>query len=57
MAEAPVDARISVAENPDEEHADGYFLNYRDARDILTYDDQRELLEHIHAHLTDTTST
>ncbi|MFB6294779.1 MAG: NUDIX domain-containing protein [Candidatus Nanohaloarchaea archaeon] len=51
-AEAPADARISVEENPDQEHADGYFLNYRDARDILTYDDQRELLEAVHEQLT-----
>lgn len=51
-AEAPPDARISVDENPDEEHADGYFLNFRDARDILTYDDQRELLNAVHEQLT-----
>ncbi len=52
LAEAPEDARISVEDNPDEEHADGYFLNFRDAKDILTYDDQRELLEAAHERLT-----
>lgn len=45
LAEAPSDARVSVAENPHDEHADGYFLNFRDARDILTHDNQKELLD------------
>jgi len=40
------DVYITVAQNPDDEHAKGHFLNFRDARDILTYDDQRELLIH-----------
>lgn len=51
LAEAPEDARVSVAGNPDEEHEDGYFLNFRDARDILTYDEQREFLEAAHEQL------
>lgn len=52
VAKVPEDARISVEDNPDEEHDDGYFLNYRDAKDILTYDDQRELLEAAHEKIT-----
>lgn len=41
------DVFISVTQNPDEEHEKGHFLNYRDARDILTYDDQKELLQKV----------
>lgn len=48
LAEAPADAHVSVADNPHEEHEHGYFLNVRDARDILTYDDQREFLAAAH---------
>lgn len=48
VAQAPEDARIDVGNNPDGEHEEGYFLNFRDARDILTYEDQRELLEAVH---------
>ncbi|MDY6769770.1 MAG: NUDIX domain-containing protein [Candidatus Nanohaloarchaea archaeon] len=51
-AEAAPDARVTVVDNPDDEHEHGYFLNYRDARDILTYDDQRELLEAVHEQVT-----
>ncbi|MDY6774025.1 MAG: NUDIX domain-containing protein, partial [Candidatus Nanohaloarchaea archaeon] len=38
------DASVSVDQNPHEEHEHGYFLNHRDARDILTHDTQRRLL-------------
>lgn len=38
---------IDVSGNPHDEHDKGHFLNFRDAHDILTYDDQRELLEHV----------
>lgn len=47
LIDVPSDAYIDVGANPDDEHATGHFLNFRDARDILTYDNQRELLEHV----------
>lgn len=45
LAEVTPDTYISVGQNPDDEHTKGHFLNYRDAHDILTHDNQRELLE------------
>lgn len=48
IAEVGTDTYIDVSQNPDEEHDKGHFLNFRDARDILTYDDQRDLLKHVH---------
>lgn len=48
LAEAPADALIDVSNNPHDEHEKGHFLNFRDARDILTHDDQRELLQYAH---------
>lgn len=51
LARAPGDALIDVSDNPHDEHSMGHFLNYRDATDILHYDDQRELLEHAHTAL------
>lgn len=38
---------VSVDQNPHDEHSTGHFLNFRDAHDILTYDNQRELLRYI----------
>lgn len=55
LVEVPSDARIDVSSNPHDEHEHGFFLNYRDARDILTYDDQRELLDAAHEVLEDGT--
>lgn len=46
LAEAPEDAFIDISQNPHDEHGTGHFLNYRDARDILTHDNQKRLLEH-----------
>lgn len=47
LIDVPADAYIDVDTNPHDEHATGHFLNFRDARDILTYDNQRELLEYV----------
>lgn len=52
LAEVPGDAYIDVSGNPHDEHAKGHFLNFRDARDILTHENQRELLAAAHDHLT-----
>lgn len=53
LVEVPADAYIDVDANPHDEHAKGHFLNYRDARDILTHDNQRDLLREAHSMLTD----
>ncbi len=45
MAEAPGDARVDLEQNPDDEHTQGFFLNFRDTREILEHDNQRYLLE------------
>lgn len=47
MAEAPPDALIDVDANHVEEHSKGHFLNSRDALDILTHENQRELVEQV----------
>lgn len=51
MAEVPSDAKISVENNEVKEHSKGLFLNYRDSKDILTYENHRELLEKVHKKL------
>ncbi len=45
LVKVSTDAYIDTSQNPHDEHGMGHFLNYRDAHDILTYDDQRALLE------------
>lgn len=39
------DAVVDVTENPHDEHETGFFLDYEDASSLLTYDNQREILE------------
>lgn len=38
-------ATVDVSRNPDDEHSQGFFLNFEDTRELLTYDNHRELLE------------
>jgi hypothetical protein len=38
-------AVVDVTENPHDEHETGFFLDYEDASSLLTYDNQREILE------------
>lgn len=45
LAKAPADARMTVDTNDEDEHTKGFFLNFRDAKDILTHKNQRELIE------------
>lgn len=45
LVRVSVDALIDVSGNPDEEHDQGYFFRYSDAKSLLTYDDNVELLE------------
>ena len=45
VAKVPKDARIDVSKNPHKEHSKGFFLNPRDARDILTHDNQKKLIK------------
>ncbi len=41
------DAYVDTSGNPHEEHAGGYFFDYDDASALLTYDNQKELLEQV----------
>ncbi|MDY6778845.1 MAG: NUDIX domain-containing protein [Candidatus Nanohaloarchaea archaeon] len=45
LAEAPSDAYIDVSGNEHGEHSKGHFLNFRDTVEILTHDNQRELVK------------
>ncbi|MCJ7428957.1 MAG: NUDIX domain-containing protein [Candidatus Nanohaloarchaeota archaeon QJJ-5] len=47
IARAPDGARIQVQHNNDEEHEKGFFLNPRDAKDILTHENQQSLIESV----------
>lgn len=38
-------AVVDTSNNPHEEHEDGFFLDYEDASSLLTYDNQRKILE------------
>ncbi|MFB6204110.1 MAG: NUDIX domain-containing protein [Candidatus Nanohaloarchaea archaeon] len=39
------DATVDTGNNPSDEHEFGYFFNYEDTHSMLTYEDQKELLE------------
>jgi 8-oxo-dGTP pyrophosphatase MutT (NUDIX family) len=39
------DAVVDVSENPHEEHERGHFFNLRDARELITYENQLEAVE------------
>ena len=41
-------AHIDVRNNPHDEHEKGHFFNFSDSKSLLTYDNQKELLEEIH---------
>lgn len=45
IAEISEEAVVDVTENPHDEHETGFFLDYEDAKSLLTYDNQKELLE------------
>lgn len=45
LVEISEDAIVDVSENPHDEHETGFFLDYGDASSLLTYDNQREILE------------
>ena len=44
-AEAPEDSRIDISSNSVREHSKGLFLNLRDTKDILSYDQHSKLVE------------
>ncbi len=52
LVEVPAKAHISIKDNPDAEHKRGFFLNYRDAKAILTYKEQRDILKQAYELLT-----
>ena len=39
------DAEIDTSQNPHQEHSQGFFLNKEDAKGLLTYENQKEILE------------
>ncbi|MFB6116469.1 MAG: NUDIX domain-containing protein [Candidatus Nanosalina sp.] len=39
------EALVNVSENPHDEHENGFFMKKEDVESLLTYDNQRELLE------------
>jgi 8-oxo-dGTP pyrophosphatase MutT (NUDIX family) len=39
------DAIVDVSENPHEEHETGFFMKQEDVESLLTYDNQKELLQ------------
>lgn len=41
------DAIVDTTQNPHDEHSGGYFFDLEDATALLTYDNQRELLEQV----------
>ncbi|MFT4869146.1 MAG: 8-oxo-dGTP pyrophosphatase MutT (NUDIX family) [Colwellia polaris] len=41
------DAIVDTTNNPHDEHEGGYFFDLTDAKALLTYDNQRELLEEV----------
>lgn len=41
------DAHVDVSNNPHDEHEHGFFFRYRDAVEMLTYDENRELMEKV----------
>lgn len=45
------DAIVDTSNNPHDEHENGYFFNLDDATALLTYDNQRELLEEVSENL------
>ncbi len=45
LVKVPEEATISVENNVKREHKQGFFLNVRDARDILQFDEQRTVID------------
>lgn len=39
------EAFVDTSENPSDEHETGFFMKYEDVESLLTYDNQRELLD------------
>lgn len=48
LVELDSEAFVDVSDNPDDEHEHGYFFVYRDAKRMITYDNNLELLEKAH---------
>lgn len=42
------EAHVDVSRNPHDEHEHGFFFSYRDASEMITHDNNRELLEKAH---------
>lgn len=48
LVELEKDAYVDVSENPHDEHEHGYFFRLRDAKQLITHDNNLELLEKAH---------
>lgn len=48
LVEVEPDAHVDVSNNPHDEHEHGFFFSIRDAKALVTYDNNRELLERAH---------
>lgn len=48
LVELDPDTFVDVSANPDDEHEHGYFFVYRDAKKMITHDNNLELLEEAH---------
>lgn len=48
LVELGPDTFVDVSANPDDEHEHGYFFVYRDAKKMITHDNNLEILEEAH---------
>lgn len=51
LVEVADDAFVDVSKNPHDEHEHGYFFVFRDAKKMITYDNNLELLKDAHQRL------
>lgn len=49
--EVSKEAIVDTRNNPDNEHETGFFLDYKDAKSLLEYENNRKLLEQVHNQL------
>ncbi len=52
LVEVDEGAHVDVSRNPCDEHEHGYFFSFRDASEMVTHDNNRELLEKAHEMVT-----
>ncbi len=47
------DTYVDISKNPCDEHESGLFLRYRDVKEMLTYEDQKKVLEKAYKKITE----